>query len=305
MDAGQVENSTPVETEVTVQEDVQENKSLTVKERLAQRFEALDTSKETIEDGGETNPEVKEEDANVETNTEATSNKYQVLVDNIYTIGEGDDIQELSGAELKDSLLRRNDYTTKTQELADKRKEVESKEKDFVETISFFDAANEAALGQFKNVDWNALQAQNPAQYQNAVGQYQQLLNKSKQINQVKANFTAELEERAEKTKAQNQANFKENIKAYIPDWNDNSVNDFLSLTEHYDIPEEEIRAATNPIFFAMAKDALAFRNAKTKAIEAVKATPPKITPTRNSTSQYKAKQGMSIADRIKQRVGK
>lgn len=74
---------------------------------------------------------------------------------------------------LKDAFLRKSDYTTKTQTLAQQRHEFETAQQQFVQRQQFHQAHIQAVakvmaiderLGQFQALDWNALTDADPVQ---------------------------------------------------------------------------------------------------------------------------------------------
>lgn len=113
---------------------------------------------------------------------------------------EPDDSEEIehNGAkykipkELKDSFLMQQDYTKKTQEIADTRKQLETQQQEFQQRVQFQQAhlqefaalsAIEQQLAQFQNVDWQALIDQDPVEAMKLDRQYRGLTDAYNQTN--------------------------------------------------------------------------------------------------------------------------
>ena len=78
-----------------------------------------------------------------------------LTADAVYLI----DGEQISGEELKGRLMRTADYTRKTQELAARRKEVDAEREQYAESVAFFEQANQTALQQYKELNWQELMA--------------------------------------------------------------------------------------------------------------------------------------------------
>jgi DNA repair exonuclease SbcCD ATPase subunit len=85
---------------------------------------------------------------------------------------------------LKDAFLMQQDYTKKTQEVAEARKQFEAQQQEFQQRAQFQQAHIqevaalhniEAQLSQFQNVDWQALIEQDPVEAMKLDRQYQSL----------------------------------------------------------------------------------------------------------------------------------
>lgn len=139
---------------------------------------------------------------------------------------------------LKDAFLRQDDYSRKTQELAEHRRAIEAHAEIIAEREQFAEAtaqlrahaiAVEERLQQFKGVNWQQLQAQNPQQASALWMQYQQL----KEARQgVESQMTAAHEMFRERTAEANRAaiergmaELKKDIPNFSPQLADELVN--------------------------------------------------------------------------------
>lgn len=89
--------------------------------------------------------------------------------------------------ELKDALLRQSDYTRKTQEVAETRKQIESERQQFAQQAQLQEAtlqhraevlSIDQQLAQYQGVNWNELSDSDPALAQKLFFQYQGLQEK-------------------------------------------------------------------------------------------------------------------------------
>lgn len=112
-----------------------------------------------------------EEEAVYEESEEVESEASEVLEqeeDSIYLIGD-EEISLNQLKELKEGSLRQSDYTRKTQELAEQRKELEAKAGkvgELTDSLSTLVADLETAINdQVESVDWNELADLDPSEY--------------------------------------------------------------------------------------------------------------------------------------------
>lgn len=100
---------------------------------------------------------------------------------------------------LEAAFLKSQDYTQKTTELAEQRKEYEAQQIDFSERVQMQEAllenitavkAVDARLLEYSKVDWNAASARDPAATQRAWIEYQQLKDfKSQKISEINSSI--------------------------------------------------------------------------------------------------------------------
>jgi len=158
--------------------------------------------------------------------------------------------------ELKDALLRQSDYTKKTQEIADTRRALQQQQAVIMEQQAFQQAvvphmakiaAVDERIGQYAQVDWQTLVAQDPQEAQRHWMAYQQLKDQRQtmqsQLEQANATF---------------QQNTKQNIEAYlqkgleelnrdIPDFQVVAPKMIAYANKAYGLSQQEIEAVTDP----------------------------------------------------------
>ncbi len=232
----------------------------------------------------------------------------------VYQVGD----ETVTGAELQERLMLKADHTRKTQELSDRRKEMEAEREQYAQNLAFLESANNASLQQYQQLDWQQL-GSNPAEYQRKQQELQQLLQRKQQIDGAKQQFFEHLKQQrlAQRNKAAQDA--VETLKTVFPDWGNERYSALRETAQAYDIPVAEFDEYTDPRIMRILHDAGQYRQAQQQAREAVKRKP-KPQPkgqnrdTRLSTEQAKrmnltkqANAGDTSANRalLKDRLGK
>ena len=185
--------------------------------------------------------------------------------------------------EIRDALLRQADYTKKTQELADQRRLTESQ----MAAISAAKESDEQAdeikadlrtvdktIKQFDNVDWQRFAAEQPAQAQAAMLQYQQLQLQRQQLanglEQHQRTSASSREQAHQAALAKAQADLLQ----AMPDFNrDLAVKIRDSTASAYGYDQSELDAITDPRAVRALRDAMLWRESQAKAKAATKTT--------------------------------
>lgn len=157
---------------------------------------------------------------------------------------------------LKDAFLRQDDYSRKTQELAEHRRAIEAHAEIIAEREQFAEAtaqlrahaiAVEERLAQFQGVNWQQLQAQNPQQASALWMQYQQL----KEARQgVESQMTAAQEMFRERTSEANRAAIERGLaelKKDIPNFSPQLADELVSYgVSKLGLEEGKLRTLTD-----------------------------------------------------------
>lgn len=159
--------------------------------------------------------------------------------------------------ELKDALLRNADYTRKTQEVAEQRRTVEARQ---AEVNAAYDVSQEVlqaraaiinvdgSLEQFKNVDWQKLEQDDPFTAQSLWRKFQQLREQRGQIAQYLDKTQADLSEKAQQAVATRLRETKEFAQKELKGWTpelDNKITEFA--TKELGFTPEQLREQYNP----------------------------------------------------------
>ena len=143
------------------------------------------------------------------------------------------DVKELTLGELQKGYQREADYTRKTQELAEQRKATEAyiaqQREAFTaqqtELSSLIQATEQNLNGQYANVNWEQLRAEDPAEYAARIQDYQLRQN---QLQQWKQHGTAQWNQYQQQLQAEQQQRFQQQVEQAnevltqkMPEWAD------------------------------------------------------------------------------------
>lgn len=284
---------TEEEEAVSLQDDVEE----TVEEETQEEESGYEESEQ--EEVSETESEESEEES-------------------LYLIGD-EEISLSQIKELKESGLRQSDYTRKTQELAEQRKEVEAKSAKIAELSTTLDSLvadlQSSITGEVESVDWNELADLDPSEFlkkKSAIEEKQAKLKKAQEeqakLNQVKVNEEAVL------------------LASKMPEWagtdgeanRQKDTNLALKYAAQLGFSEAELNSVTDHRMYMMLIKAAKYEALQSKApsIKKKVAKAPKVTPATKSgakkvskMSELKAKARRSgkdadVAAAIKQYLG-
>ena len=198
---------------------------------------------------------------------------------------------------IKEALLRQQDYTKKTQEVAEQRKALEQ-EKEFLTQQQRLMAAGfekavelkeiDARLGQFKQLDWQALVDQDPAQATKLNIAYQQLQQARQEKLGELQQASRETEELTTKQRQQAIAQGMEQVKKAIPGFDVVLAKSIAETTKGYGFSQKEIDQLTDPRFVIALHDAHQWRKlqaSKATVTKKVADVKPVKTTARTSTS--------------------
>ncbi len=159
--------------------------------------------------------------------------------------------------ELKDALLRTADYTRKTQEVAEQRKTVEAK---MAEAQAAYQTSQEviearavahhidSQLKQYENVNWNALENEDPMEAMRHWRQFQQLQQQRGQVAQYLDKTQNELSEKAaqetDKRLRETRAFAEKELKGWSPEL-DNKITEFAIKDLGFTV--DSLRGAYSP----------------------------------------------------------
>ena len=173
------------------------------------------------------------------------------------------------------------DYTKKTQEVAEQRKELESLQAQFNETTKQYqeqqqlnnllieDVAKVTALdqqlAQYQNVDWQQLSDSDFVEAQKLFFQYNQL---QKERTEAVSQFEAKQREalnRQQQMIAQQVAKGKEQLAKEIPNWSQETTQDIITNGKEYGFTDAELNSIIDPRHVRVLHDAMQWRKLKSK----------------------------------------
>lgn len=216
--------------------------------------------------------------------------------------------------EIKLALLRQADYTQKTQEVAEQRKNVEQltqvveqRQRVMLQT---FDKAVELReiknrLSQYEQIDWQSLAASDPTQATQLHIAYQQLQREAQNKNGELQQVSNQLQQLTETQRQQKLVDGEQYLKTHIPDFSVKTAQEIASVaTKHYGITPAELKAISedNPDarFVHVLHDAMKWRAlqaAKPQAMQKVTQAPKVIKP---AATPPKQRNNLAALDRLK-----
>lgn len=192
--------------------------------------------------------------------------------------------------DMKDAFMRQDDYTRKTQEVAEQRRALEQAQMAFQQHAQIQQqnlqayshlAAMDSQLEQYQNVDWQALSNEDPVQAQQAFFQYNQLKDARNQA----AEGIRQREQYALHQQQENLARLseqgKETLQREIPNWSSELAGKLSkSGIEHYGFTDAEMSSVLDPRMVKVLHDAFQYRQMMTKA--KAKPTAPDVKPVKS-----------------------
>ena len=214
---------------------------------------------------------------------------------------------------LKEALLRQKDYTQKTQEVAEQRKALEQEKEFLTQQQKLMAAGFEKAvelkeidnkLGQFKQLDWQALVDQDPAQATKLNIAFQQLQQaRADKLNELQQ-AGREAEELTAKQRQQVLAQGMEQVKKVIPNFNAELGKAIVETVKGYGFTQKELDQLTDPRFVVALHDAHQWRK-----LQASKSTVTKkvadVKPVKTTARTATASQASSKLNEARQALAK
>lgn len=172
-------------------------------------------------------------------------------------------------AELKDALLRQSDYTRKTQEVAEQRKEVEhvkehlglqaKLQQQFIGHYAQLQSLDNQ-LAQMQKVDWNALVDSDPVQAMKLDRQYREM---QEYRNTVKSDLETQQQQALQQHQAwvaEQTAKGREQLVKDLPGWGAELANQIRTTGKEYGFDESELAGVTDPRMVKVLHDAMKYR---------------------------------------------
>lgn len=163
--------------------------------------------------------------------------------------------------ELEGELLMQSDYTKKTQSVAEQAKALEARQAEIAQQAEATEAELQdralllqakAELEQYKKVDWDTFEAQDPLGAQQHWRKFQML---EKAAQETEAALTAKQAERAQKAERDLATRVEETVKfasEKIPGWTPAVTEKLVKFAMEQGVPEATIKANWSPVFYKL-----------------------------------------------------
>lgn len=188
--------------------------------------------------------------------------------------------------ELKDAFLRNADYTVKTQDVADRRREVDERFKALQVQERLLDQTLEQRvelhslqkqIAQFEQIDWQSLADTDPVQATKLNIQYQQLQRQAGMKYQELQQAQAQTEQLTAQQRQQMLVQAQSELKARLPDFTPQTAEKIKATARDYGISQQELDSLIDPRYVHVLHDAMKWRSLqaeKPKAMQKVAEAP-------------------------------
>ena len=174
--------------------------------------------------------------------------------------------QEFTQTEIEDGFLRQDDYTRKTQALAEQKRGFENLELQYVTRMGQIDGLMKSKLSQYESINWDQLAQQDPTRYNSMMAMYNRERDKYTQHQQEVDQVMAQIEERKKQDHQQEVEQTTATLRRHFNGkWSNAKYFDLIDfMVDTYKAPRDHLLKATDPVLFQLAADAQAYRQAKT-----------------------------------------
>lgn len=212
--------------------------------------------------------------------------------------------------ELKGMVLMHKDYTQKTQEVADLRREVEGRAQALQQHEQVLGASFEKAvefrqvqdrLAQFEALDWNALVDADPAQAQKLTIAYQQLQREAQTKFSELQQAQAQAQQLTATQRQQMLAQAEQDLKARLPNFGPQTAQQIRKTAEeHYGIKSEELEGLADARYVHVLHDAMKWRELQAKQPQAMRKVADAAPAIKPQPAQQKPRTNQAAFDRLK-----
>ena len=194
-------------------------------------------------------------------------------------------------AHLKEALLRQADYTQKTQEVSEQRKQVETQAQalqrqaaEFQQAVQLQEqnlqgyaqlAALQNNLQQYEGVDWQEFSDNDPAGAQKAWFAYQQSQQAAQNLQGQLQQQTQALQAQRQQATARQLEQGMAELKREIPNWGSEVQGKLVDHGTNYGFNASELKGITDPRMIKVLHDAYLYNQSRKAAT-----TPPKVDAT-------------------------
>jgi hypothetical protein len=214
-------------------------------------------------------------------------------------------------AKLKAAFLKNADYTQKTQQHAETVRAFEAQQTVAREVINELAELKgiDRQLAEYKKVDWDAFQAQNPDQANSAWRQFQLLKEQREEAVNAVQKKAGEVTEAQQRERAKLVEAGRQQLQKDIPGWSDKLASDVVQYASKFKFTRDEIAAVTDPrmikvLHAAMTNEQKSKTAAKVKNVLAAQETRPVPQARPGGASQPKDPNKMNPAQYRKWRSG-
>lgn len=211
---------------------------------------------------GEEEPEEQEElEEDSEEEQPANQIDLDSLDDDAEIIVDG---QPTTARELRESRMRLEDYTRKTQAVAQQREVLQQREQLALYHLGKASQGINNQLKQFQNINWTELAQQNPQEYQRQSALAEATKRQAHNLEQETQQFLGQVK-KAEEAITREQAKVAQReLKKLVPGWNNAKYYSLVDYAEKAGFDRKEVLKYVDPMVFVLLDKARAYDQAKT-----------------------------------------
>jgi len=195
--------------------------------------EEVESTEETQDESLEEEPE--EEEESVEEEEESEGSDDEAEEDLLYAVTVNGEEVEVSLDELMKGYSRQSDYTKKTQEISEQRKQfqtsaerheaemsqIRNERQQYVQTLQNIIEGSTQSLDKFVDVDWETLKATNPIEYVTKREEYREMQEKIQAIQHEQVAVQSKQSEDMKQLHAQTLHREHQLMADALPEWGD------------------------------------------------------------------------------------
>ncbi|WP_298966153.1 hypothetical protein [uncultured Roseibium sp.] len=183
--------------------------------------------------------------------------------------------------DLKLALMRNADYTQKSQGVAEDRRTLEQREEAFEQQVQVYQElrseyakfeAIQGQIDQYKNVDWNALEEQDPIEAGRHWRSFQQMKDSQQQLAAGIRHKEHECSQAAQREAAKRDEEYVQARNKVIPDWSEQLNLQLTDFAKTYGFTQDDVGSLRDPRMLQILREAMDGRQLKTKLQEKRKA---------------------------------
>lgn len=258
-----------------------------------------------MEEDGETPQDDEEPQQEAEEEAEEDSEEEQSDEPQTIRLKRGEEEVEVDLEEAKNLAQMGFDYTKKTQEVAEQRRQVEQyaqavqaqeqqfrqqveMQQAFIKDLAQVESIN-SQIAQYEKLDWNMLSDQDPVQAQKLWFQYQGLQNQRTQAYAEIQNKQSSMQQQQERQFAAQLAHAQEELVKAIPDWSENKRQEIRNAGKEYGFNDQELSSVIDPRMVKVLADAASYRKLQAEkgaVANKVSGKPPVVKPGAKDTKR-------------------
>jgi hypothetical protein len=248
------QNQEPVNPTTRTAPETEEPAEEASESGLEEGQEEGNEGEEEFEEGEELLEESEEDQPTTSLDLDSLDDDFEIVVDGKPT----------TARELKESRLRLEDYTRKTQALAQHREVLQKREQLALYHLGKATETVQARMQQFQNINWSELANVNPLEYQRQSALAEATKREAFQLEQETQKFLANVQQAEDAISRQQAQVAQRELKQKIPGWNNAKYYSLVDYAEKIGFDRKQVLKYTDPSVFVILDKARAFDQAQT-----------------------------------------